>query len=159
MVQTMKVVSGVLAIILGIAAIAFPFAGLLAASMLVGFGILLIGIVLLAFGVAEMSSSKTLGTVLLVIGILVLIAGIGLFGHIRAFEILTSFWLYLSGLVLAVSGVIYLFSKAKYARAAGVLGIVMGVVYIVLGTFALNPMALAALIGIWLVLTGITRLL
>jgi len=50
-------------------------------------------------------------------------------------------------------------SKGKYAKAAGALGIILGLVYIILGMFALNPMTFAVLIGIWLILTGVTRLL
>jgi uncharacterized membrane protein HdeD (DUF308 family) len=60
---------------------------------------------------------------------------------------------------LAVSGTIHLFSKGKYAKAAGALGIILGVVYIIFGMFALNPMTLAVLIGILPRLTGVTRLL
>lgn len=60
---------------------------------------------------------------------------------------------------MAVSGIVHLFSKGKYAKAAGALGIILGVVYIIFGMFALNPMTLAVLIGIWLILTGVTRLL
>ena len=60
---------------------------------------------------------------------------------------------------MAVSGIIHLFSKGKHAKAAGALGIILGVVYIILGMFALNPMTLAVLIGIWPILTGVTRLL
>jgi uncharacterized membrane protein HdeD (DUF308 family) len=60
---------------------------------------------------------------------------------------------------LAVSGTIHLFPKGKYAKTAGALGIILGVVYIILGMFALNPMTLAVLIGIWLIMTGVTRLL
>lgn len=144
---------------LGIVVLTFPFFGLFTASVLAGFGVLLIGIALLVFGVAEMSSSKALGIAFSMLGILVLIAGLGLFGNIVAFTIIASLWLYLSGFILAISGIIHIFSASKYAKAVGVLGIVLGVVYIILGTFALNPMALAILIGIWLIIAGLTRLL
>ena len=157
MVDVLRAVSGVLAILPGAVVIAFPFFGLFTASMLAGFGILLIGIALLAFGVAEMSSSKTVGMIFLILGILVLIAGLGLFGNIRAFAVLTSFWLYLSGLILVVSGVAHLISAGKYAKVAGIVGVALGILYIILGTFALNPFMLAALIGVWLIVTGITR--
>lgn len=60
---------------------------------------------------------------------------------------------------MAVSGTIHLFSKGKYVKAAGALGIILELVYIILGMFALNPMTFAVLIGIWLILTGVTRLL
>lgn len=58
---------------------------------------------------------------------------------------------------MAVSGIIHLFSKGKYAKAAGALGIILGVVYIIFDMLALNPMTLAVLIGIWPILTGVTR--
>ena len=159
MADVAKAVSGVLAIVLGIVVIAFPFFGLFTAAVLAGFGVLLIGIALLVFGVAEMSSSKAAGIGFSILGIFVLIAGLGLFGNIVAFTVLASFWLYLSGFILVVSGILHLFSASKYAKIAGVLGIIIGIVYIILGTFALNPVALAVLIGIWLIVTGVTRLL
>lgn len=159
MVDMVKILSGVLAIVLGIVVMAFPFFGLFTASVLAGFSILLIGIALLVFGVAEMSTSKSAGIAFSILGILVLIAGLGLFGNIAAFTVLASFWLYLSGLILVVSGIVHLFSKSKYMRIAGIVGLILGVLYIMLGTFAMNPQVLAVLIGIWLVLTGLTRLL
>jgi len=159
MVDLVRVLSGVLAIVLGIVVMAFPFFGLFTASVLAGFSILLIGIALLVFGVAEMSTSKPAGIAFSILGILVLIAGLGLFGNIAAFTVLASFWLYLSGFILVVSGIVHLFSKSKYMRVAGVVGLILGILYIMLGTFVMNPLVLAVLIGIWLVLTGLTRLL
>ena len=45
----------------------------------------------------------------------------------------------------------------KYAWA-GVLGIVLGIIYIILGAFAFNPVNLGILIGLWLIITGIFKM-
>jgi len=41
---------------------------------------------------------------------------------------------------------------------AGILGIVLGIIYLILGVFAFSPVNLGFLIGIWLVITGIFKL-
>jgi uncharacterized membrane protein HdeD (DUF308 family) len=158
MTDIVKAVSGILAIVLGIVVLAFPFMGLYTMTVLAGLGVLLIGIAMLVFGVAEMRSSKALGMIYTILGIVVLIAGLGLFGNIVAFAVLASFWLYLAGLTLIVSGIVHLFSAGKYAKGVGALGIVLGILYVIMGTFALNPFALAVLIGVWLIVTGASRI-
>ena len=55
-----------------------------------------------------------------------------------------------------MSGVITLFSgEGGSAKGVGVLGILMGIIYIILGLYAWNPFYLAILIGIWLIISGI----
>lgn len=159
MANSRKIASGVVGILLGILVIAFPFLSIFAASVLLGLSVFLIGIALLGFGLAEWGSSKAAGVALSIIGIVVLIAGLGLSGNMMAFTILVRYSLYLIGLILLISGVAHLFSVGRFAKAAGILGVIAGIGYIVVGSLASNPMALAVLIGLWLILTGATKLL
>ena len=47
----------------------------------------------------------------------------------------------------------------KYGFWMGILGIVLGVIYIILGTYIKDPLILGSLIGIWLLVTGVLNLL
>lgn len=48
---------------------------------------------------------------------------------------------------------------SKYGFWMGILGIVLGVIYIIIGTYIQNPFVLGSLIGIWLVITGVLNVL
>jgi len=155
-----NVVMGLLAIILGLIVLAFPLAGLVAASVLTGFVVLMIAIWLLIVGGSQMEVSKTAGILNLILGIIVLVVGIGLIFSPTLFAFLTGFLLYLAGFFLIIAGIIALVSRNEYKNATwtGILGIVLGVLYIILGTLALDPMYLGILIGLWLILSGVLAL-
>ncbi len=61
---------------------------------------------------------------------------------------------------MIIAGVFALASRNEFKNAtwAGVLGIILGILYIILGTFAFDPIYLGILIGIWLVISGILAL-
>jgi len=155
-----NVIVGILAIILGLIVLAFPLAGLVAASVLTGFVILMIAIWLLIVGGSQLETSKTAGILNLVLGIIVLIIGIGLIFSPALFAFLAGFLLYLAGIFMIIAGIIALASRNEFKNAtwAGVLGIILGILYIILGTFAFDPIYLGVLIGIWLVISGILAL-
>ncbi|CDG64489.1 MAG: rane protein HdeD [Methanobacterium sp.] len=154
-------VLGILAIILGLIVLAFPLAGLVAASVLTGFVLLMIAVWLLIVGGAQLEVSKKAGIMNLILGIIVLIIGIGLIFSPALFSFLTGFLLYLAGIFMIIAGIIALASRSEFKNAtwAGVLGIILGILYIILGTLALDPIYLGVLIGIWLVISGILALL
>jgi uncharacterized membrane protein HdeD (DUF308 family) len=147
---------GILAIILGLLVMAFPLISVFLASDIVGIGLIFIGVWLLAQSFEIWSSSKGVSIAALILGILGIIVGIGLFGKILAFSILIGLIIYIGGLFLIISGIISLISgQGNAGRWGGILGIILGILYIIVGLYALNPFYLALLIGIWLILTGI----
>lgn len=148
---------GILAIILGILVIAFPLFSVFTASVLAGFAVIFLGIWLILQSSGTWSTSKGASIVFLILGFIAIIGGIGLFGHILVFSILASFWLYFAGFFLIISGIMSLFVKEGTAgKGAGGLGVILGILYIILGAYAWNPIYLAFLIGIWLIIEGIT---
>ncbi|BDZ70625.1 DUF308 domain-containing protein [Methanobacterium petrolearium] len=155
-----NIVVGLLAIILGLIVLAFPLAGLVAASVLTGFVILMIAIWLLIVGGSQLEISKTAGILNLILGIIVLIIGIGLIFSPALFAFLTGFLLYLAGIFMIIAGIIALASRNEFKNATwvGILGIILGILYIILGTLAFDPIYLGILIGIWLVISGILAL-
>nr|WP_319373199.1 DUF308 domain-containing protein [uncultured Methanobacterium sp.] len=154
-------VLGILAIILGLIVLAFPLAGLVAASVLTGFVVLMIAIWLLIVGGSQMEVSKSAGIMNVILGIIVLIVGIGLIFNPAIFAFLAGFLLYLAGIFLIIAGIIALVSRNDFKNATwvGILGIILGILYIILGTLAFDPIYLGVLIGIWLIISGIFALL
>ncbi|MBO7715468.1 MAG: DUF308 domain-containing protein, partial [Methanobrevibacter sp.] len=77
------------------------------------------------------------------------------------FAFLTALTIYLAGIFLIIIGLIIIVGNRdnKYGFWMGILGIVLGVIYIILGTYINNPLILGSLIGIWLLVTGVLNLL
>ena len=152
-----NVLLGILAIILGILVIAFPLFSVFAASVLAGFAIIFLGIWLLVQSFGTWSASKGASIASLILGIIAIVVGIGLFGSILAFSFLASFWLYFTGFFLIISGIMSFFTQeGTTGKGVGGLGVILGILYIILGAYAWNPFYLAFLIGLWLIIQGIT---
>ncbi len=151
-----NILLGILAVILGILVIAFPLFSVFTVSALAGFAIMLLGIWLLVQSFGTWGASKAASIAYLILGIIAIICGIGLFGHILLFSFLASIWLYFVGFFLIISGIMSLFAKEGNAgKGSGGMGIILGILYIILGTYAWDPYYLALLIGIWLIIDGI----
>ena len=151
----------IIAIILGIITIAFPMLGVIAAADILGLSVLLLAIFLLANGVSEVEYNTTRGLLNTILGIVMLIISIGLIFNPSIFAFLTALTIYLAGIFLIIIGLIVIVGNRdnKYGFWMGILGILLGVIYIILGTYIRNPIILGSLIGVWLLLTGILNLL
>ncbi|MBI4813032.1 MAG: DUF308 domain-containing protein [Methanobacterium sp.] len=130
-----NVLLGILAIILGLIVIAFPLISVFTFSVLAGMGVLILGIWFLVQAFSVWESSKGISIVYLILGIIAIIAGIGLVGNILALSFLASFILYLAGFFL------------------------LGIMYLILGFYAWDPFYLALLIGIWLIISGVFEII
>jgi uncharacterized membrane protein HdeD (DUF308 family) len=147
---------GILAIILGIVVIAFPYISILTLSVLVGIGILILGIWFLVQTFRVFEGSKWASIPYLILGIIGIVAGIGLMGNVQAFSFLASFIIYITGFYLLFSGILTLFTGiGTIGRGIGGMGIILGILYLIIGIYALNPYYLALIIGIWLIFDGI----
>ena len=151
----------IIAIILGIIIIAFPMLGVITAADILGLSVLLLAIFLLANGVSEVEYNTTRGLINTILGIIMLIISLGLIFNPSIFAFLTALTIYLAGIFLIIIGLIIIVGNRdnKYGFWMGILGIVLGVIYIILGTYIKDPLILGSLIGIWLLVTGILNLL
>ena len=151
----------IIAIILGIITIAFPILGVIAAADILGLSVLLLAIFLLTNGVSEVEYNTTRGLLNTILGILMLIISLGLIFNPNIFAFLTALTIYLAGIFLIIIGLIIIVGNRdnKYGFWMGILGILLGVIYIIIGTYINNPIILGSLIGIWLLVTGILNLL
>jgi membrane protein HdeD len=151
---------GVLAIVFGLILLIFPEFGLWTLTAVLGFILLLIGLGLLAFGAFTYHASKVAGVAFLVLGVLGLIVGVGLFGNVGAFATLAGLGLYIGGFLLIITGLIQMLKPwTRFSREVGLIGIIMGALYLILGSFAVDPRGLSFLMGIWLIIAGVTSLL
>ena len=155
-----KIVS-LLAIILGIMIISFPILGVVSTSAILGLSVLFISIYALLTGIS-ITDYNTPGSIIdIVLGVILLIISIGIIFNPALFGFLAVITLYLAGIILIIAGVVSLINNrnSKYGFYIGIAGIILGVCYIIIGTYIANPIILGTLIGIWLVISGIMRLL
>ena len=150
-----------LAIIFGIMIIAFPIFGVIAASEIIGLSVLFIAIYLLIVGTSIMDYNTSGAIIDIVLGIVLLLISIGLIFNPALCGFLAEITLYIAGIILILVSVVSLINNrdSHYGFYIGISGIILGVCYIIIGTYISNPIILGALIGIWLVISGALRLL
>jgi uncharacterized membrane protein HdeD (DUF308 family) len=156
MTETKNVFVGILAVILGLIVILFPLISVSTFSVIAGVGILFLGIWILAQ--AFKTKSLATGIADLIIAIFAIILGIVFIGDIKAFQFFSALALYIVGAFVALSGLSSLSSGGTKGKAIGVLGIILGVLFIVIGTYAYNPLVLAAVIGAFFIIAGIMEI-
>ena len=150
-----------LSIILGMLIIIFPVMGVIGVSSLIGLSVLLISIYLLVIGVAIMDYNKTGSILDLALGLILLLLSICMIFDPALLGFLAEITLYLAGIILILVGLASLINNrtSRYGFYIGIIGVVLGLLYIIIGTFIENPIVLGSLIGIWLIASGILRLM
>ena len=150
-----------LAIILGLIIIIFPIMGFIGVSALISLSVLLTSIYLLVVGVSIIDYNKTGAILDLILGIILLLLSICLIFNPALIGFLAQISLYLAGIMLIVVGLVSLINnrQSRYGFYIGIAGVVLGLLYIIIGTYISNPIILGTLIGIWLVISGILNLM
>lgn len=151
----------ILAIILGLIIIIFPVMGLIKVGALIGLSILLISIYLLVVGVSIIDYNKSGAILDLVLGTVLLLLSLCLIFNVSIVGFLAEITLYLAGITLIVVGLVSLVNnrQSRYGFYIGIAGIVLGLLYIVIGTYVTDPIILGSLIGLWLIISGVLKLL
>ena len=155
-----KIVS-LLAIILGIMIISFPILGVVSTSAILGLSVLFISIYALLTGISIIDYNTPGSLIDISLGVILLIISIGIIFNPALFGFLAEITLYLAGIILIIAGVVSLINNrsSKFGFYIGIVGIILGVCYIIIGTYIVNPIILGSLIGLWLVISGVMRLL
>ncbi len=150
-----------LAILLGMVIIIFPVLGVIGVSSLIGLSVLLVSIYLLVLGVSIIDYNTSGAIIDLILGLLLLFLSIGLIFNPALLGFLTEISLYFAGIMLIIVGLASLINNrsSRYGFYIGISGIILGVLYIIIGTYLANPIILGSLIGIWLVISGILKLM
>lgn len=150
--------SAIILIILGLIVLAFPLLGIIPLSLITGFIVLFLGIGLLLAGITEMGESAGLGILEIILGIIALILGIGFIFNPGLFSWLVGLIVWIVGIFLIIAGIMGIFTNAGGSRWNGVVALIIGILYVIIGNFVANPVVLGALIGLWLLITGIIML-
>lgn len=149
----------IFAIFLGLINIILPALGFISANSIIGLSVLLIAIFLLILGSTTMDSSKWGSVLYLILGIILLLLSIFTIFNTGLFVFITKFMPYLLGIFLVIIGVITLINNrmSKYGFIRGIVTILIGVIYLVIGFIFNNTLVLGYLIGFWLIIIGIIR--
>ncbi len=155
-----KIVS-LLAIIFGIMIIAFPMIGIISSGAILGLSVLLISIFTLMTGLMIIDYNTSGAIIDIILSMILLFISIGIIFNPTLIGFLTEISLYLGGIILIIGGVVSLINNrtSKNGFYIGIAGIILGVIYIIIGTYVANPIILGTLIGIWLVISGVMRLI
>ena len=155
-----KIVS-LLAIIFGIMIIAFPMIGIISSGAILGLSVLLISIFTLMTGLMIIDYNTSGAIIDIILSMILLFISIGIIFNPTLIGFLTEISLYLGGIILIIGGVVSLINNrtSKNGFYIGIAGIILGVIYIIVGTYVTNPIILGTLIGIWLVISGVMRLI
>ena len=155
-----KIVS-LLAIIFGIMIIAFPMIGIISSGAILGLSVLLISIFTLMTGLMIIDYNTSGAIIDIILSMILLFISKGIIFNPTLIGFLTEISLYLGGIILIIGGVVSLINNrtSKNGFYIGIAGIILGVIYIIVGTYVANPIILGTLIGIWLVISGVMRLI
>lgn len=151
----------IFAILFGLIIIIFPVMGIIKTGNLIGLSLLLISIYLLIVGVAIIDYNKRGSILDLILGTVLLLLSICLIFNIAIIGFLAQITLYLAGITLIVVGVVSLINnrQSRYGFYIGIAGVVLGLLYIIIGTYVADPIILGTLIGLWLIISGILKLM
>jgi uncharacterized membrane protein HdeD (DUF308 family) len=159
MTKSRNVFVGILAIILGLMVIVFPLISVLTVSDIAGIGIIFLGIWLILHGFKIWEKNLAGAVADLILAVFAIMLGIVFIGDIKAFEFFTFIALYIVGFFIALAGVTSLISgEGLKGKAIGALGIIIGILFVVIGSYVNNPLVLAAIIGAFLIIAGILEL-
>lgn len=154
--------AGIFFLILGLIFILFPMFSSELVSVIVGLSLIVLGICVILTGytlIKEMR--KEVAIALIIIGIISIILGILFIFYINAIAFIVSFQFYIVGIIMIILGISGLLSKTgKISNFTSILVLLMGIVAIALAIFAgNNPIYLAIIIGVVLIIEGIAYLL
>ena len=150
-----------LAIILGLLIIIFPVMGIVGVNGLISLSVLLVSIYLLIVGTSIIDYNKTCAILNLLLGLILLLLSIFLIYNPSFLGVIAGLTLYIAGIMLIVVGLVSLINNrsTRYGFYIGIAGVVLGLLYLIIGTFITDPIVLGTLIGAWLVISGILKLM
>ena len=150
-----------LAIILGLLIIIFPVMGIVGVNGLISLSVLLVSIYLLIVGTSIIDYNKTGAILNLLLGLILLLLSIFLIYNPSFLGVIAGLTLYIAGIMLIVVGLVSLINNrsTRYGFYIGIAGVVLGLLYLIIGTFITDPIVLGTLIGAWLVISGIFKLM
>ena len=152
--------AGIFFLVLGLIFILFPMFSIELVSIIVGLSLVFFGISA-AFMGYSLKDNKGVSIAIIIIGIISIILGLLFMFYINAISFLVAFQFYIVGFIMILFGITGLISRAsKISNFTSILVLLMGIVAIALAVFAgNNPLYLAIIIGVVLIIEGVAYLL
>ena len=152
-----NILVGILALLLGLIVIFFPLISVFTINEIAGIGIIFLGIWFIAQSFK--TGSFAAGVAGLLLAIFAFILGIVFIKDIKALEFFTFIALYLVGFFIVLAGLTALISgEGLKSKAIGALGIIIGIIFVIAGSYVANPFILAAIIGAFLIIAGLIEI-
>ena len=151
---------GIIAIIIGLVLLISPTMGITAISIISGLLLAGLGIWMIINAIKQRKTNQAAAIVWLVFSLIALIIGVSLIFQLFSIGTLAGIWLYVTGVLLIIAGILILASTkdSSYKNKIGIVGIVLGLIYIIIGAIALNPIYLGIILGLIFVGYGILSL-
>jgi len=151
-----KKLAGIISVILGIIFLISPVGGVKAISMFSGVILALIGVWMVLNALKE-RYYRRLSLLWVIFAVLLIFVGAMLAFQIILIIAFAGFWLYVTGLLFIIAGFIVVFSAwdVYVTRTLGVMGILVGLIYFVVGILVFNPIFIGVIIGLILLIYGL----
>lgn len=151
--------SAILMIVIGLIALIFPVIPTATVGIITGVIVFLLAISLVLSGLNQLSSSKVLGIVTILFGVLCFYYGFRLIFIPSTVSNLISILLYIVGFVMIVFGFINLINAVfPVSRIIGIITVIFGILVMVVAAYMNQPTYLGYLIGLWLIISGVISL-
>ena len=148
---------GILEIIVGILIILLPLFYFFTTSRVTGMALVFLGVAWLILSLNIREDSTLFAILVSFIGALALLSGLAYFIGFIAFDPLITTWTVVVGILLIIFGALTFLFRQKINGQWGIIGIlsvILGLIYVIIGIYAQNPYYLAVLIGIFLIADG-----
>lgn len=156
-----KNIVGMLALVLGIFVLVFPFFSASFLKIASGIAISILGIYWLVRGIQQWDSNRAICVLYSIIGIFAMVAGLLITRSFSFFIVSSSLLLYVLGFVMIVFGIAGIINgKTTRYKIFSVLFVIFGLILLVFAELVLdNPYYLSIIVGIALIAESINLLL
>lgn len=149
-----KTILGIIAIILGLLIMIFPFASQFALAVICGVAFIILGIYYFLACANVWDYSKGTVAAYIILGILSLICGFLIFANVLAFDVFVAVYLYIFGFMMIIAAIMRL-AQSGFNKGIAALNLILGIIMVILGFYALaSPLYVAIIIGIALIVDG-----
>jgi len=151
---------GIIAIVVGIFVIAILFTKNFTINESIGIGIGFLGIWMLVLSYDVKNFNKIESTLYFILFLVSIITGVFLYFNIKL-SMLSNYpsnlWIYITGILILISGIIAATGKESIEKSTGIIGIILGIIFLILTYYMYNQIYMVFIIGIWLIVIGIIQ--
>jgi hypothetical protein len=151
------ILRGIIAIIVGIFVIAILFTKNFSVNESIGIGIAFLGIWMLILSYDLKNYNKIESALYFILFLASIITGLFIYYNIIFSGLPLTIWIYITGILILISGIIAITGKETIEKGTGATGIILGIVFLILTYYLYNQLYMAVILGIWLIVIGIVQ--